>query len=171
MGRITKVKGEFMGVGFEVKPTPIRFDKVIEDRRQMLLNWYKEKHPKTHKKIISDTVSFEDYNVKQGIAGDQFDLKVDSLGDALEMKSDSALDTFGRSNLQSGYQNTVMDTLQDQYSDGIASAELKYDQSTFANTQNLRQELSQYQTTYNSLGQYTNDLSYNFMENYKKLIG
>ena len=62
MGRITKVKGEFMGVGFEVKPTPIRFDKVIEDRRQMLLNWYKEKHPKTHKKIISDTVSFEDYN-------------------------------------------------------------------------------------------------------------
>jgi len=121
--------------------------------------------------ISGGKFSFEDYNVKQGIAGDQFDLRVDSLGDALEMKSDSALDTFGRSNLQTGYQNTVMDTLQDQYSDGIASAELKYDQSTFANTQNLRQELSQYQTTYNSLGQYTNDLSYNFMENYKKLIG
>jgi len=64
MGRITKVKGEFMGVEFEVKPTPIRFDKVIEDRRQMLLDWYKEKHPKTHKKIISDTVSFEDYDAK-----------------------------------------------------------------------------------------------------------
>jgi len=26
MSRITKVKGEFMGVPFEVKPTPIRFD-------------------------------------------------------------------------------------------------------------------------------------------------
>ena len=64
MGRITKVKGEFMGVEFEVKPTPIRFDKVIEDRRQMLLDWYKQKHPKTHKKIISDTVSFEDYDAK-----------------------------------------------------------------------------------------------------------
>ena len=64
MGRITKVKGEFMGVEFEVKPTPIRFDKIIEDRRQMLLDWYKQKHPKTHKKIISDTVSFEDYNAK-----------------------------------------------------------------------------------------------------------
>ena len=64
MGRITKVKGEFMGVEFEVKPTPIRFDKIIEDRRQMLLDWYKQKHPKTHKKIISDTVSFEDYDAK-----------------------------------------------------------------------------------------------------------
>ena len=64
MGRITKVKGEFMGVGFEVKPTPIRFDKIVEDRRQMLLGWYKEKHPKTHEKIISDTVSFEDYDAK-----------------------------------------------------------------------------------------------------------
>ena len=37
MGRITKVTGEFMGVRFEVKPTPIRFDKVVEERRQMLL--------------------------------------------------------------------------------------------------------------------------------------
>ena len=32
MGRITKVTGEFMGVRFEVKPTPIRFDKIKIDR-------------------------------------------------------------------------------------------------------------------------------------------
>ena len=44
MGRITKVTGEFMGVRFEVKPTPIRFDKIIEERRNMLMNWYKENH-------------------------------------------------------------------------------------------------------------------------------
>ena len=61
MGRITKVKGDFMGVGFEVKPTPIRFDKIVEERKQMLLDWYKQNHPKTHKKIIDDNVSIDDY--------------------------------------------------------------------------------------------------------------
>lgn len=61
MSRITKVQGEFMGVRFEVKPTPIRFDKIVEERRQMLLGWYKEKHPKTYKKIQTD-VSFDDYS-------------------------------------------------------------------------------------------------------------
>lgn len=64
MGRITKVMGEFMGVRFEVKPTPIRFDKIVEDRRQMLLGWYKQNHPKTHKKIISESANFEDYNTQ-----------------------------------------------------------------------------------------------------------
>jgi len=63
MGRITKVTGEFMGVRFEVKPTPIRFDKVVEERRQMLLGWYKEKHPKTYKKLISDKLDIDDYDV------------------------------------------------------------------------------------------------------------
>ena len=61
MGRITKVKGDFMGVGFEVKPTPIRFDKIVEERKQMLLDLYKQNHPKTHKKIIDDNVSIDDY--------------------------------------------------------------------------------------------------------------
>ena len=64
MGRITKVQGEFMGVGFEVKPTPIRFDKVVEERRQMLLDWYKQNHPKTHKKITDDKIAVEDYEME-----------------------------------------------------------------------------------------------------------
>tara|TARA_R100001509_G_scaffold157993_1_gene122665 strand:- start:404 stop:805 length:402 start_codon:yes stop_codon:yes gene_type:complete len=64
MGRITKVQGEFMGVGFEVKPTPIRFDKIVEERRQMLLNWYKAKHPKTYKKLMDDNVTIDDYSVE-----------------------------------------------------------------------------------------------------------
>tara|TARA_R100001460_G_scaffold75468_1_gene116581 strand:- start:4508 stop:4909 length:402 start_codon:yes stop_codon:yes gene_type:complete len=64
MGRITKVTGEFMGVRFEVKPTPIRFDKVSEERRQMLLGWYKEHHPKLHKKLIDDKYSAEDYTME-----------------------------------------------------------------------------------------------------------
>ena len=60
MGRITKVTGEFMGVRFEVKPTPIRFDKVMDERRDMLLGWYKKNHPSLHEKIISDDYDVED---------------------------------------------------------------------------------------------------------------
>ena len=64
MGRITKVQGEFMGVAFEVKPTPIRFDKIVQERRDMLMNWYKENHPKTHKKLIDDKVSNDEYTMQ-----------------------------------------------------------------------------------------------------------
>ena len=64
MGRITKVKGEFMGVGFEVKPTPIRFDKVMDERRDMLMKWYKEHHPKLEKKLNDDKVSTDDYTME-----------------------------------------------------------------------------------------------------------
>ena len=64
MGRITKVTGEFMGVRFEVKPTPIRVDKVVEERRQMLLGWYKENHPKLHKKLDNDKISIDDYTME-----------------------------------------------------------------------------------------------------------
>ena len=61
MSRITKVKGTFMGVGFEVKPTPIRFDKIVETRVEMLREWIKENHPSTFEKVMSDDVSIEDY--------------------------------------------------------------------------------------------------------------
>lgn len=64
MGRITKVTGEFMGVRFEVKPTPIRFDKIMDERRDMLMNWYKEHHPKLEKKLNDDKVSVEDYTME-----------------------------------------------------------------------------------------------------------
>jgi len=65
MGRITKITGEFMGVRFEVKPTPIRFDKVVEERRNMLLNWYKENHPKLHKKLTkTEEISVDDYTME-----------------------------------------------------------------------------------------------------------
>ena len=64
MGRITKVTGEFMGVRFEVKPTPIRFDKIMDERRDMLMNWYREHHPKLEKKLNDDKVSIEDYTAE-----------------------------------------------------------------------------------------------------------
>ena len=63
MGRITKIQGEFMGASFQVKPTPIRFDNIIEESRQMLLDWYKEHHPRLHKNIEKD-VPFEKYKTE-----------------------------------------------------------------------------------------------------------
>ena len=65
MGRITKVTGEFMGVRFEVKPTPIRFDKVMDERRSLLLGWYKKNHPTLHEKIESDDYDVEDYTLEE----------------------------------------------------------------------------------------------------------
>ena len=113
----------------------------------------------------------EDYNIKQGMAGESFDLATDRALDATEIRRDSAMDTFSRTNLRSGYQDQVVDAIDNSYGAAIDAAELKYQGTSFANAQNLRNQLSQYQTTYNSLGQYTNDMSYNFMESYKKLIG
>lgn len=64
MSRITKVKGEFMGVPFEVKPTPIRFDKVVEERRQMMLDWHKQNHPELHEKLLDENVTMDDYTLE-----------------------------------------------------------------------------------------------------------
>jgi len=64
MSRITKVKGEFMGVPFEVKPTPIRFDKIVEERRQMMLDWHKQNHPELHEKLLDENVTMDDYTLE-----------------------------------------------------------------------------------------------------------
>jgi len=77
MSRITKVKGEFMGVPFEVKPTPIRFDKVVEDRRQMMLEWYKENYPSLHKKLVDENASLEDYTQEDMVAISAWKLDVE----------------------------------------------------------------------------------------------
>ena len=63
MGRITKVQGTFMGVKFQVKPTPIRFDKIVDNRRDMLREWMKENHPKTYDKVMNEELSLEDYDL------------------------------------------------------------------------------------------------------------
>lgn len=61
MSRITKIEGDFMGVRFEVKPTPIKFREIEKQRRDMLLEWYKENHPDTHAKLIDDETDIEQY--------------------------------------------------------------------------------------------------------------
>ena len=63
MSRITKVQGTFMGVKFQVKPTPIRFDKIVETRRDMLRDWMKENHPNTYDKVMDENISLEDYDM------------------------------------------------------------------------------------------------------------
>lgn len=52
-----------MGVKFQVKPTPIRFDKIVETRRDMLREWMKENHPSTYEKVMDENISLEDYDI------------------------------------------------------------------------------------------------------------
>ena len=53
-----------MGVPFEVKPTPIRFDKIVEERRQMMLDWHKQNHPELHEKLLDENVTMDDYTLE-----------------------------------------------------------------------------------------------------------
>ena len=64
MARITKIKGEFMGVEFEVKPAPIRLDLVVKERQEMLRNWYKENDPDFHAKITDESLTIDDYTIE-----------------------------------------------------------------------------------------------------------
>ena len=61
--RITKIEGNFMGVKFTVKPTPLNVNQLEEEQREMLLSWYKEHYPETHKKL-EDGVDFEQYTAE-----------------------------------------------------------------------------------------------------------
>ena len=58
--RITKIEGEFMGVKFTVKPTPLNVQELEESVRETLLKWYEEHHPDTHKKV-TEGVDFDEY--------------------------------------------------------------------------------------------------------------
>lgn len=45
MSRLTKIEGEFHGVKFEVKPTPLNIDEIEEESRDMMIEWYEENEP------------------------------------------------------------------------------------------------------------------------------
>ena len=49
-----------MGIPFTVKPTPLNVNQLEKEQRQMLLDWYKEHHPETAKKL-EDGVDFDNY--------------------------------------------------------------------------------------------------------------
>jgi len=66
--RITKITGEMNGAEFEVKPTPINFNKIDDQKRDMLRDWYKENHPKLYKKISDDKMTIEDYTGEDLVA-------------------------------------------------------------------------------------------------------
>lgn len=59
MSRITKIEGDFMGVRFEVKPTPINIDEVIDGVRDTLKEWYKENEPEVYKKMDGNKLDLD----------------------------------------------------------------------------------------------------------------
>jgi len=54
MSRITKIQGTFMGVPFEVKPTPIALSKKAKALDEMAAEWYKENKPDFYEKFYKD---------------------------------------------------------------------------------------------------------------------
>jgi len=58
--RIRKIEGNFMGVEFYVKPTPLNINELEEKNRNMLLDWYKEHYPDTAAKL-SGEAEFSEY--------------------------------------------------------------------------------------------------------------
>lgn len=58
--RITKIEGEFMGIKFTVKPTPLNVQELEETQRDMLLGWYEDHFPDTAKKV-KDGADFDEY--------------------------------------------------------------------------------------------------------------
>jgi len=51
--RITKIEGNFMGVKFVVKPTPLNVNQLEEEQRELLLSWYKE-----HQRMYGNEMTF-----------------------------------------------------------------------------------------------------------------
>jgi len=91
MSRITKVQGTFMGVKFQVKPTPIRFDKIVDDRRNMLREWMKENHTKTYEKVINEELSLEDYDLDDLEALNSWRLDVDFRSEYCKYTADNCM--------------------------------------------------------------------------------
>ena len=59
--RIRKIEGNFMGIDFHVKPTPLNVNQLEEDHRDMLMAWYEESYPSTAEKLKGDT-DFSQYD-------------------------------------------------------------------------------------------------------------
>lgn len=91
MSRITKIEGDFMGVKFEVKPTPIKFREVEKQRRDMLLDWYKENHPDTHAKLIDEETKPEDYTQEDVEALEAWLLDVEFRAKYLQFMSEASM--------------------------------------------------------------------------------
>ena len=91
MSRITKVQGTFMEVKFQVKPTPIRFDKIVDDRRNMLRDWMKKNHPKTYDKVMNEELSLEDYDLDDLEALNSWRLDVDFRAEYCKYTADNCM--------------------------------------------------------------------------------
>jgi len=56
--------GMFMGIPFELKPIPMRVDLIIEEHRDMLMDWYEENYPTLKEKIESGS-SIDDLTTEE----------------------------------------------------------------------------------------------------------
>lgn len=61
--RITQIEGNFMGVDFYIKPTPLNVEELDDTRRDMIMSWYEENQPEVYEKL-NKGAALEDYTVE-----------------------------------------------------------------------------------------------------------
>lgn len=61
--RITQIEGNFMGVDFYIKPTPLNVEDLDDTRRDMIMSWYQQNQPEVYDKL-NRGASLEDYTVE-----------------------------------------------------------------------------------------------------------
>jgi hypothetical protein len=61
--RITQIEGNFMGVDFYIKPTPLNVEDLDDTRRDMIMSWYEENQPEVYEKL-NKGAALEDYTVE-----------------------------------------------------------------------------------------------------------
>lgn len=105
--RIRKIEGNFMGVEFYVKPTPLNVNEVEEKHRDMLMGWYEQNYPSTADKLKGDT-EFSQYTEEDIKALNAWRLDVDFRSEYLKSMAEACMaftkpisgDTWKRDDLE-----------------------------------------------------------------------
>tara|TARA_R100000664_G_C2697518_1_gene99188 strand:+ start:33 stop:602 length:570 start_codon:yes stop_codon:yes gene_type:complete len=142
----------------------------IQQERDRLKKLRKYGREGQQKAIDNEKYAVEDYQIDKGLLGRKFDLQADLKVDQLGTAVDRIDYAGGATNLVSGEVNAMKDDAMKMYGHQTDALALQYDVSNRALQKDLRKELGRYQTQYDMLGQYTNDMSYNFMEAYKNIV-
>ena len=102
MSRLTKIEGDFMGVKFEVKPTPLNIDDIEQKARDMMIEWYEENEPEIVDKV-KDGVSKDEIDKMSNDEIIEYSKKskawmkdVDFRSQYLKFKAESAMDFKGK---------------------------------------------------------------------------
>lgn len=96
MSRLTKIEGEFHGVKFEVKATPLNVEEIQEESQNMIRGWYKENEPDIAEKLERDDLEIDDFDQEDIKALSAWKKDKEFRSNYLKHKAESAMDFKGR---------------------------------------------------------------------------